>query len=82
MLKPNGLLLVMGRGASVVSLYNQFLQFRAGLDIQREGCVYHLDIEQIVRQDPQLEIEHHERRNLGMTFVIMARKKPSLTQIS
>lgn len=33
-LKPGGKLLIMGRGVSKISLYNQYLQYRAGLDIK------------------------------------------------
>lgn len=74
-LKPGGLFLVLGRGISKISLYNEYLQFKAGEDIKTEGCVYNLDFEQIFKDDPDFEIEHFERLNLGMTFVMMMRKK-------
>ena len=33
-LKPGGLFLMLGRGSSKISLYNQYLQFKAGTDIK------------------------------------------------
>ncbi|CAI2377393.1 unnamed protein product [Moneuplotes crassus] len=74
-LKPGGLFLVLGRGTSYVSLYNEYLQFRAGLDIESEGSVFNLDFEKLFEEDDDLEVEHIERKNLGMTYIMMVRKK-------
>jgi ubiquinone/menaquinone biosynthesis C-methylase UbiE len=73
-LKPQGKLLVIGRGASTISLYNQYIQFRAGQDIKQEGLVHHLDFEKIFKNDPDFEVEYLERRNLGMTHIMILRK--------
>lgn len=74
-LKPEGKLLVLGRGISKVALYNQYLQLRAGEDIQKEGWVYHLDFESMFKDDKELSIDYYERKNLGMTFIMMLTKK-------
>ena len=47
-LKPGGLLLLMERGASYLSVYNSWLKFRAARDLMHYGAVEHLDFEQVV----------------------------------
>jgi hypothetical protein len=69
------LFLVLGRGASYVPIYNEYLQFQAGQDINSEGTVYHLKFDEIFKDDPELKVEHCERKNLGMTYVMMLRKQ-------
>jgi len=66
---------VLGRGVSKITLYNQFLQLRAGEDINHEGAVFHLDFNKIFDEDGDFEVTHWERKNLGMTFVMMMTKK-------
>lgn len=37
--------------------------------------MHNLDFEKLFKSDPEIEFEHMERKNLGMTFVLMLRKK-------
>jgi len=55
-LKPGGKLLVIGQGASSYKWYNDYLKLRAGLDLKTYGCVYHLDLQSILEQDPDFEV--------------------------
>ena len=80
-LKPGGLFLVLARGKSYVTLYNQYLKFRAGQDIHNEGAVFHLDFDKIIAEDPDFTVEYLERKNLGMTYLMMIRKKWKEEQI-
>jgi hypothetical protein len=74
-LKPGGLFLYMGSGASKLGLYNQYLRFRAGLDLQKTGRVEHLNLEEIMQEDPDFEKVHTERKALGMTYIGILKKK-------
>ena len=49
---------MLGRGVSKITLYNQFLQLRAGEDINHEGAVFHLDFNKIFDEDGDFEVTH------------------------
>ena len=68
--KPGGYILLMERGQSYISLYNQWLQFKAAYELMNKGTVEHLDIESVVAEHFKgLKVIHKERKNLGMTYV-------------
>ena len=75
--RDGGKLLLITRGASSIDLYNQYLSFRAGLDLEKEGTVFHLDFENIIRGEPGLEVEYLERKNMGMTCICILRNRKS-----
>lgn len=66
--KENGTILIIGRGLSKISLYNQYLQFRAAKDLMETGQVEHLDFDALIKRHG-FKIVHQERRNMGMTYV-------------
>ena len=68
--KPGGLILLLERGQSHISLYNEWLKFKAAKDLVERGSVEHLDIEKIVNDNfGDLTFVHKERKNMGMTYV-------------
>jgi hypothetical protein len=76
--KPGGLILLLERGTSHVSLYNAWLQFKAARDLCEYGTVEHLDFEGLVNnnflKDGKASIVHKERRNFGMTYIYILEK--------
>ena len=75
--KPGGRILLLERGQSYLSLYNQWLQFRAAKDLMDKGSVEHLDIEKVVEDNfGELNIIHKERKNMGMTYVYIIENSP------
>ena len=74
--KPNGLILLMERGSSYLSIYNEWLKFKAARDLFDKGQVEHLDFEKIIETNfSEFDVVHKERRNLGMTTVCILRKR-------
>lgn len=69
MCKNNGLILIMGRGASYIPMYNMWLKFKAARDLMEYGLVEHLDFEDIIEKEEGFEIVHKERKNMGMTYI-------------
>jgi ubiquinone/menaquinone biosynthesis C-methylase UbiE len=70
--KNHGRLLLISRGSSYISLYNEWLKFKAARDLTHYGRVEHLNIEKIIENDkkhPELSVFHKERKNLGMTYI-------------
>jgi len=76
LVKPGGLILILQRGQSYVSLYNTWLQFIAARDLLENGSVNHLDIEKIVDDHyGGLKVVHKERKNLGMTYIYIIKNE-------
>jgi hypothetical protein len=77
--KPGGSILLLERGCSYLSVYNEWLKFKAARDLCEQGTVEHLDIEKLVNnyflKDDQCEIVHEERKNWGMTYIYILRKR-------
>ena len=72
--KDHGTILIMSRGKSYVSLYSEWLRFKAANDLQTYGLVEHLDIESMIedkQKRSQFKVFHKERKNMGMTYVFM-----------
>ena len=46
--KNHGKILIISRGESYISLYNQWLKFKAARDLTQFGRVEHLNIENII----------------------------------
>ena len=70
--KHKGQILVISRGSSYISLYNEWLKFKAARDLTLYGTVEHLDIERILedkKKHPELSVYHKERKNMGMTYL-------------
>lgn len=70
--KNHGRLLLISRGSSYISLYNEWLKFKAARDLTHYGRVEHLNIEKIIENDkkhPELSVFHKERKNMGMTYI-------------
>ena len=70
--KHEGKILIISRGQSYVSLYNEWLKFKAARDLTEYGSVEHLDIEKIIennKKHPDLKVFHKERKNMGMTYI-------------
>ena len=70
--KNNGKLLLIAKGQSYVSLYNEWLKFKAARDLTDFGHVEHLDIENILEspeRHPEFTVFHKERKNMGMTYI-------------
>ena len=79
--KPGGRILLLERGQSYLSIYNQWLQFRAARDLLDRGTVEHLDIEKVVMDNfGELNIIHKERKNMGMTYVYIIENSPKLEE--
>ena len=61
---------MLERGQSYISLYNQWLQFKAAYELMQKGSVEHLDIDSVVAEHFKgLKVVHKERKNMGMTYV-------------
>ena len=55
---------------SQISLYNEWLKFKAAKDLCERGTVEHLDIDKVISDNfGDLKFVHKERKNLGMTYV-------------
>ena len=70
--KNHGKLLLISRGQSYISLYNEWLKFKAARDLTHFGRVEHLNIEKILEdpeKHPELQVVHKERKNMGMTYI-------------
>ena len=70
--RNHGKLLIISRGQSYISLYNEWLKFKAARDLTDFGQVEHLNIEKILenkKKHPELSVFHKERKNMGMTYV-------------
>ena len=68
--RPGGRILLLERGQSHISLYNEWLKFKAAKDLCERGTVEHLDIDKVISDNfGDLKIVHKERKNLGMTYV-------------
>lgn len=68
--KPHGKLLLISRGSSYISLYNEWLKFKAARDLTLYGVVEHLDFDKILEEGhPDLKVFHKERKNMGMTYI-------------
>lgn len=70
--RNNGRIMLISRGASYVSLYNEWLRFKAARDLTQFGRVEHLNIEKIIENEkkhPELKVFHKERKNMGMTYI-------------
>jgi ubiquinone/menaquinone biosynthesis C-methylase UbiE len=70
--KNHGRILVISRGLSYVSLYNEWLKFKAARDLTHFGRVEHLNMEKILEnpdKHPELTVYHKERKNMGMTYI-------------
>ena len=68
--RPGGKILLLERGQSHISLYNEWLKFKAAKDLCERGTVEHLDIDKVISDNfGDLKIIHKERKNLGMTYV-------------
>jgi len=70
--KNHGRILVISRGLSYVSLYNEWLKFKAARDLTHYGQVEHLNIEKVLENEekhPELKVYHKERKNMGMTYI-------------
>ena len=75
--KPGGHILLLERGCSYISLYNEWLKFKAARDLCEYGTVEHLDIDAFVKShflENGVEKVHAERKNLGMTYIYILRK--------
>ena len=62
--KNHGKLLLISRGQSYISLYNEWLKFKAARDLTHFGRVEHLNIEKILEdpeKHPELQVVHKER---------------------
>lgn len=87
--KNHGKLLIISRGQSYISLYNEWLKFKAAMDLTQEGSVEHLDIQKILEnkeRHPELNVFHSERKNMGMTYIYIIdvdkdAKRPSEEEI-
>lgn len=70
--KHNGKILILSRGQSYISLYNEWLKFKAARDLTHYGLVEHLNLEKIIEnpeKHPELKVFHKERKNMGMTYI-------------
>lgn len=70
--KNHGKILLISRGESYISLYNEWLKFKAARDLTHYGRVEHMNIEKIIenqKKHPELVVEHKERKNMGMTYL-------------
>ena len=77
LVRPGGYILLMERGQSYISLYNQWLQFKAAQELMEKGTVEHLDIESVVQEHFKgLKVIHKERKNMGMTYVYIIENSP------
>jgi hypothetical protein len=76
--KTGGHILLLERGCSYISLYNEWLKFKAARDLCEYGTVEHLDIDGFVKshflESGEVEKVHAERKNLGMTYIYILRK--------
>ena len=80
--KPDGLILLLERGASYISLYNAWLQFKAPRDLTERGLVEHLDYEKMIPElFPGKKIVHKERKNMGMTYIYIIANKEEQEKI-
>ena len=60
---------------SYLSIYNQWLSFRAAKDLFTMGSVEHLDFDEIINNNfKDYTVIHKERRNFGMTYVFILQK--------
>lgn len=81
--KHEGKILVMSRGASYFSIYNQWLQFLAARDLTIFGHVEQIDFESVIERQKGIKIIHKERKNMGMTYIyILENDKKSEEEIS
>lgn len=64
-----------------MSLYNEWLKFKAARDLTNFGLVEHLNMEKLLENAekyPELTVQHKERKNMGMTYIyILDVNKPS-----
>ena len=73
--RNHGCLLLISRGQSYISLWNEWLKFKAARDLTHYGRVEHLNFENILdsegsaKKHPQLKVFHKERKNMGMTYI-------------
>ena len=70
--KNEGNLIIISRGQSYISLYNEWLKFKAARDLSQFGTVEHLDIEKIIEDSekhPEFKVFYKERKNMGMTYL-------------
>ena len=71
--KHDGLVLIIARGQSHLSLYNSYLKLRAAHDLLEHGYVEHIDIQNLIESMPGFQLIHKERKNLGMTYIYILR---------
>lgn len=64
----------MARGLSKFSLYNNYLKFKAPKDLMENGCVEHLNVDEIIKRH-NFKVVHCEKKNLGMTYVYILQKE-------
>ena len=68
-------MLLIERGESWLSVYNQWLRFRAAQDLIKTGSVECLGFEKIVADNFEgFTVIHKERKNFGMTYVYILQK--------
>ena len=63
--------MLIERGASYVSLYNVWLNFKAARDLAEYGLVEHIDFEKVIEKQEGLKLIHKERKNMGMTYLFI-----------
>ena len=83
--KPGGTILVIARGLSYLSIWNQWLEFKAAKDLLDTGLVEHIDFEKFIENQKGLRLIHKERKNMGMTYVYILemqddKKGPSIKE--
>ncbi|CDW81984.1 protein kinase [Stylonychia lemnae] len=67
--KNKGKILLMCRGQSYLSIYNQWLQFIAARDLTIYGQVEQIDFESVIERQKGVNVIHKERKNMGMTYI-------------
>ena len=71
--RQDGKILIISRGANKISLYNSWLKFVAARDLTLYGMVEHIDFDAVIERQKWIEVEHKERKNMGMTYIYILR---------